>query len=66
MRKWNRRELLKNSLLGLTALGTGTFTLHETLAPTPAYGELGEFGKFLVAKGEKPDEAPPQARKPTA
>ena len=66
MRKWNRRELLKNSLLGLTALGTGAFSLRETLAPTPAYGELGEFGKFLLAQGEKPDEAPSNARKPTA
>ncbi|MCY3822539.1 MAG: hypothetical protein OXG62_01570 [Nitrospinae bacterium] len=66
MRKWNRRELLKNSLLGLTALGTGAFALRETLAPTPAYGELGEFGKFLIAQGKKPDEAPSNARRPTA
>ena len=66
MKKWNRRELLKNSLLGLTALGTGTYGLQKTLAPTPAYGELGEFGQFLIAQGEKPDEAPPIARKPTA
>ena len=66
MEKWNRRELLKNSLLGLTALGAGAFGMRKTLAPTPAYGELGEFGKFLIAQGEKPEEAPPQARKPTA
>ena len=66
MKKWNRRELLKNSLLGLTALSTGAFALQNTLAPTPAYGELGEFGKFLLAQGEKLDEAPPKARKPTA
>ena len=66
MKKWNRRELLKNSLLGLTALGAGAFAFRKTLAPTPAYGELGEFGKFLLAQGEKLDEAPPQARKPTA
>lgn len=66
MKKWNRRELLKNSLLGLTALGAGAFALRETLAPTPAYGELGEFGKFLIAKGEKLGEVPPKARKPTA
>ena len=66
MKKWNRRELLKNSLLGLSALGAGAFGLRQTLAPTPAYGELGEFGKFLIAQGEKPGEAPPIARKPTA
>ncbi len=66
MKKWNRRELLKNSLLGLSALGTGAFALQDTLSPTPAYGELGEFGDFLLAQGEKLDEAPPDARKPTA
>ena len=66
MKQWNRRELLKNSLLGLSALGAGAFGLRTTLAPTPAYGELGEFGKFLLAQGEKPGETPPQARKPTA
>ena len=66
MEKWNRRELLKNSLLGLTALGTGAFALRETLAPTPAYGDLGEFGKFLIAQGEKPEEGAAPGAKPTA
>lgn len=64
MRKWNRRELFKNSLLGLTAIGAGAFTLEDALAPTPARGELGEYGKFLLARGEDPD-APPRSLKPT-
>ncbi len=66
MKKWNRRKLLKNFLLGLTALSSSAFGLYKNLSPTPAYGELGEFGKFLIAKGEKLDEVPPKRRKPTA
>ncbi|MDE0332443.1 MAG: hypothetical protein OXL41_11295 [Nitrospinae bacterium] len=66
MKKWNRRELLKNSLLGLTALGAGAFGLRKSLALTPAHGEPGEFGKFLIAQGEKPGAVPPPARNPTA
>ena len=65
MKKWNRRDLLKNFLIGLTTLGAGAFGLKKSLAPTPAYGDLGEFGKFLLARGEKLDEPPPPPRKPT-
>ncbi len=66
MKKWDRRELLKNALLGLTALGAGGFALQKTLAPTPAHGELGEFEKILRAQGESADGALPKRREPTA
>ncbi len=64
MKKWNRRELLRDSLLGLTTIGAGVFALEDALAPTPAHGELGEYGEFLLARGESPD-APPRSFDPT-
>lgn len=54
MTRPTRRELLRRSAAGLAAMATGGLTLRADAQPTPASGDVGDYGTYL-------NESPPAA-----